>query len=436
MLKKLLKNRTVANAGWIIAGKIVHMLLAFFVGLLTARYLGPSNYGLINYASAYTTFFAALCSLGINSIIIKNFVDHPDEVGETIGTTLVLRAVSSFISVIIIIGIVSFADKSEPITIIVVALYSISVIFQVFDTLNSWFQSRLQSKYSAIATTISYVLVSAYKVWLLICGKSVEWFAVSNSIDYIAVAVFLLITYHRFNGPRFSFSWRKGKQLLTASSGFIISGLMVSIYASTDQLMLKQMMNEEFVGYYSTAVSISTMWNFILSAIIDSVYPTLMQDFQRDEKVFNYRNRQLYAFIFYLSVIVSIIICVFAKPIVWILYGKAYLPTVKPLRFICWYVAFSYLGVARNAWIVCYNRQNLLKYIYIGSALLNVILNCLLIPTWGMSGAALASLITQMSSILVFPAIIKPLRANTKLMIEAILLKHVFSSVNIENQQN
>ena len=52
---KVLGNKTIKNIGWLMGGRIMHMLLSFLIGLLTARYLGPSNYGLINYATAYTT---------------------------------------------------------------------------------------------------------------------------------------------------------------------------------------------------------------------------------------------------------------------------------------------------------------------------------------------------------------------------------------------
>ena len=136
LLQSLRKNKVVKNAGWIIGGKVANKLLAFVVGIFAARYLGPSNYGLINYAAAYAAFFASLCTLGINSVIVKNFVDHPDQQGETIGTTLLLRAISSLLSALAIIGIVSVVDRGERLTIVVVALYSIGLIFQVFDTLN------------------------------------------------------------------------------------------------------------------------------------------------------------------------------------------------------------------------------------------------------------------------------------------------------------
>ena len=214
MLQTLRKNKVVKNAGWIIAGKVANKLLAFVVGVFAARYLGPGNYGLINYAAAYATFFASLCTLGINSILVKNFVDHPEQEGETIGTTLLLRAVSSLFSALAIVGIVSVVDKGEPLTVAVVALYSIGLVFQVFDTLNYWFQSRLQSKYSAIAELVSYAAMSAYKIILLALGKSVEWFAVASALDYIVLAVFLLIAYFRNGGVRFCCSLKKARELL------------------------------------------------------------------------------------------------------------------------------------------------------------------------------------------------------------------------------
>lgn len=111
--------------------------------------------------------------------------------------------------------------------------------------------------------------------------------------------------------------------------------------------------------------------------------------------------------------------------IVRILYGEAYLPAVGPLRIITWYTAFSHLGVARNAWMVCENKQKYLTPIYIGAAATNVLLNALMIPAWGASGAAAASLITQITTIFVFPSLVRDLRPNAKMMLDAILLKNV-----------
>lgn len=427
MIKKLLKSKVAKNASWLIAGRVVQMVLSFLVGLLTARYLGPSNYGLISYAGTYTTFFASLCTLGINSIIVKNFIDYPEEEGITLCTAIILRAISSVASLIAIMGISFVADKGEPVTQIIVFLCAVGMVFQIFDTFNYWFQAKLQSKYSAIAILVAYVSVSAYRIILLIFKKDVQWFALASSIDYMVLACFLAIAYKKNDGPKFGFSWKKSKQLLKESYNFILSGLMVSIYGSTDRFMLKQMVNEESVGYYATALTLCNMWVFALSAIIDSVTPTIMQVYGTNRETYKQRNRQLYSIVFYVSAFVSVCFMLFGKVAIRILYGEAYIGAAMPLSIITWYTAFSYLGVARNAWIVCEHKQLYLKYLYLGAAITNVALNAVLIPQWGASGAAMASLLTQISTILVFPALIRDLRPNVRLMIDAVFLKNVFN---------
>lgn len=419
----LLNSKEFKNAGWLIGGKVIQMLISFIISIFTTRYLGPSNFGIISYANAYVAFFTSLCTLGINSVIIKDFVDYPDEQGKTIGTTIGLRAVSSFLSAIMIVAIASIADRGETETITVVALCSISLIFQVSDTLNYWFQSKYLSRVSAVATLIAYIIISVYKIILLIMKKNVLWFAAAVAMDYLFIAVIMAISYKKYNGPRLSFSWKKGKHLLKKSYHYILSGMMVAIYGYTDKLMLKQMLDETSVGYYSLATTISGMWVFILTAIIDSMYPTIVNSYKTNRELFEKKNRQLYSIIIYASFFVSVMFMICGKLVIRILYGDEYLPAVEPLKIVTWYTAFSYLGVARNAWIVCENNQKYLKYMYFGAAVINILLNWCMIPFWGVSGAALASLITQICTSLILPCFFKKMRPNTRLMIQAFLLK-------------
>lgn len=421
---RLLKNKEFRNAGWLIGGRIIQMSLSLIVGILTARYLGPSNYGLINYGAAYVAFFTSFCTLGINSIIIKNFVDKHTEQGETIGTALVLRIIASILSSIMIITVVNIIDYGEKDTILVTSLCSIALVFQVFDTINYWFQYRYQSKITSIATLLAYIIVSIYKIILLFTNKSIIWFALASSIDYIVIALFLYFSYKYNCGPKLAFSKSKAKELLGSSYHYIISGMMVAIYNQTDKLMLKQMLGQVDVGFYSAASTICNMWVFVLSAIIDSIVPTIMSLYEKNQEAFERKNKQLYSIVFYVSVSVSIFFLLFGKNIILILYGDEYILATNPLKIITWYTAFSYLGVARNAWIVCENKQKYLKYIYLGAVIINIILNFVLIPILGASGAALASLITQIFTSIILPCFIRELQPNVKLMIDAILLRY------------
>ncbi len=422
----MFRNKTVKNAGYLIVGKVIQMAFALVISLLTARYLGPSNYGLINYASAYTGFAAAVCTLGINNVLVKEFIDHPGDEGMVIGTTLGLRAISSLLSALAIAAITFVVDADEPTTKLVVVLASVGVIFQISETFNYWFQSRLESKVTAIATLVAYLISSAYKVYLLIAGRSVEFFVLVSSLDYLCLGIILLSQYKKRTNSAIRFSWNYGKNLLGKSYHFIFSGLMISIYAQTDKLMLKHMIGQTENGYYATAVAVCGMWCFILSAVIDSVYPSIMEAAKvNNETLFRKRNVQLYAIVFYLSAFASLCFTVLARPVILILYGESYLPAAAPLRIITWYTAFSYLGVARNAWVVAKDRQKYLFRIYAASALANVVLNYLLIPSLGASGAAVASLAAQVFTTLIVPFFIKDMRENSMLMLDAIMLKGI-----------
>lgn len=420
-----LKNKVAANASWLIAEKIVQMILSLFVGVLSARYLGPSNFGLINYATSLISFFMAFCTLGINSVIVKELIDKPEEQGEALGSSIVLRIISSFFSAMLVILISFIVDYGEWETIAVVALSSISLLFHSFDTINRWFQAQYKSKVTAISAFIAYIATSVYKIILLIMSKSVLWFAFATSVEYIALAIFLLIAYKKHNGQRFAFSLKKGKSILSRSYHYILSGLMVSLYGQTDKFMLKHMLDEADVGYYATATTLCAVWTFILTAIIDALYPEIVEAFNKDKKLFDKRNRQLYAIVFYVSAFVSIGFMLLGGLAIRILYGAEFIPATEPLKIITWYTAFSYLGVARNAWMVCNNMQKYLKYMYIPAIIINVAINYFMIPVMGAAGAALASLITEICTSIILPLFIKDLRPNATLMLEAIILKDV-----------
>ena len=135
-ISAILKNKNIKNAGWLIGGKVAQMLISLVVGAITARYLGPSNYGLIGYVSAYISFFNSFCTLGLNSILVKEFLDDPENEGVIMGSSLIMRIVSSILSAITIVCVVFFVDAGETDTIIIAALCSIGVIFNVFEVFN------------------------------------------------------------------------------------------------------------------------------------------------------------------------------------------------------------------------------------------------------------------------------------------------------------
>ena len=422
-------KKVVKNAGWIIGVRIAQSALSFFISILTARYLGPSNYGLISYAASLVAFVTPIMYLGINSIIVQDLIENPEEEGKILGSSILINVISSLFC---IIGLVSFSyicNSGEPTTVIVCFLYSVLLVFQAVDILQYWFQAKLLSKYTSILMLLAYALVSVYKLIILMLQKSVFWFAVSNTIDYMLIAVGLYFIYRKLNGKHLEFSKSTSKRLISKGKHYIVSSLMVTIFAQTDKIMLKSMMGAEQVGCYSAAVTCAGITSFVFTAIIDSMRPAIFENQKVSSEKFENSVKLLYSIIIYLSLAQSLFVSLFSKYIITLIYGKQYINAVSPLRIIVWYTTFSYLGSVRNIWILSQNLQKYLWVINLSGAIANVVLNYFLIPLIGIEGAAIASLITQVFTNVIVGYIIKPIRKNNELMVGGLNAKYLITLI-------
>ena len=423
-VKSLWKNRVVSNAKWMIAEQGVQMLVSFIIGMITVRYLGPSNYGIINYCNAYTAFFTAIAGLGIEAIVVKELIAQPEKEGEIIGSAIAMRLLAGLFSMISILIILFFVDRGNILLIKVGLLQSLVLVFKAFEIIDYWFQSKLQSKYASILKSISYVLVAAYKVFILVTSKSVEWFAFSTSLDFLIIAFLLFFAYFRHNGPKLRFSASISKVLISQGYHYIISTLIITLYAQMDKVMLKHMIGEAETGLYSAALMICTYWSLIPIAIINSLRPVIMEHKEKgEEEQYKHKFSQLYIILTWLGLAVSLIISLLAPFVMKIVYGEAYSSASGALAIAIWYTTFSTLGVARGNWLVCENKNRYAKWFVLFGAIANFVLNYLLIPIMGMNGAAIATLITQLVVCYFGPAVFEDTRENCIQMLKAFVFK-------------
>lgn len=417
---ELLKGKLAQNAGWLIGAKIYQLVINLVVSMLMARYLGPSDFGLVNYAASFATLFTAICTLGIDSILVNELLNNRHN-GKLLGSAIGLRLCSSALSVATIIGLVWALKPNEPVTIQVVALYSVSLIFQCFDTINCWFQAKLLSKVTATVSAAGYTATSLYKIFLLITQKDVRWFAAAHAVEYGFVAILLLLAYYknRDKDQPLRFSGKLGTELLSKSYHFILSGMMIALYGQMDRVMLEGMVSKAAVGYYSCASTISSFWAFVLVAIIDASKPVILAKYSENKRAFEVGLIRLYGAIIYLSALATLGLSLLSKPLVLIMFGAEYLPARGTLCILSCGTAFAYLGVARSIWLVPQNKQKFAKYIAACGATGNLILNLFLIPRLGIAGAAIATVATQIFNNFILGFLMPPIRENNKLILKA-----------------
>lgn len=407
------------NAAWIIGCKIMQSLISLVIGMLTARYLGPSNYGVISYVASVVAFAVPIMQLGLKQTLVKEFIQSPEREGTILGTSLALNIISGAFCALGSIAFVAISDAGETETLLVCALYSLTLIFQATEITQYWFQSKLLSKYPSIATLCAYIIVALYKTYLLATQKSVVWFAFSNVLDYFLISAILMVMYRRVGGQPLKVDWKVGREMLSRSKYYIIPSLMVMIFQHTDRIMVKLMIGQAETGYYSAAITCIGISGFVFAAVIDSARPVIVEMKEKDQSLYEKRIIQLYSVITCMSIAQSIAMTLLAKPLVWLLYGPDYSRTAVILAVAVWYTTFGYYGSVRNIWILAEQKQKYLTGINVAGALANVILNFCLIPVWGAVGAAVASLFTQFFTNVIIGFVFKPIRQNNKLMVKS-----------------
>jgi len=383
------------NAKWIILCKIIQSVIQLFVGMLSARYLGPSNYGLINYAASIVAFAMPLMRLGLSGILVREYVENPDTEGQILGTSMTMNLVSAIACIIGVTTFTAVADSGETTTILVCVLYSMSLLCQAGEMIQYWFQAKLLSKYSSLAMLGSYIAVSVYKIYLLVAAKSVCWFALSHAVEYGVAALLMMVAYRKNNGQKLSFSLSVAGKMFARSKYYMLSSMMTVAFSSTTGIIMKLVIGAAENGYYSAAVTCAAVVQFVYSAILDSARPVILESKKQDQRQFEKNMSVLSGVILYLTLAQSVAFTVFADLIIRILYGADYAAGVPVLQILIWQTAFSYMGAIRNIWILAEEKYNRLWIINLCGAISNIILNLCLIPRWGACGAAVASVLTQ-----------------------------------------
>lgn len=416
----LQKGRVINNAKWIIVCKVIQSLLQLIIGMLCARYLGPANYGIINYASSVVAFVFPVMQLGLQATLVQEFTEKPEQEGKIMGTSLVMDLVSSVVCIGMVGAFVSVANFGEIETIIVCLLYSLSLVFRAFELFQYWFQYKLQSKYPSIVMLCAYVVVSLYRVFLLVTSKSIFWFAVVNSVDYGIIGISLLIIYSRIAPQKLSFSPKLVLQLFGRSKYYILSFMMITVFQNTDHIMLKLMSGDAENGYYTAAITSAVVLQFVYMAIVDSMRPVILACKKEGSPNYEKNISRLYCITTYMGLVQAAGFTIFAPLIIKILYGEQYMDAVPVLRVLVWYIAFSYMGTVRDIWILAEQKQSILWKINLAGALINALINVVLIPIMGAVGAATASLFTQIFTNFILGFIVKPLRVNNKILLKGL----------------
>jgi polysaccharide transporter, PST family len=410
------------NSAWQVADKIVRIGVAIFVSLWVARYLGPHRFGQLNYAQALTAVFGAIANLGLDTIVIRELVKFPERRDTLLGSTLVLKLAGASLTLLVVTVLVSILRPGDTLILVLTVLSAAGFLCQSFP-IDLYFQSKVQAKYIVLSTNGGFLLMALAKVVLILIGAPLVAFAWAGFFELVLAAAFLLITYalRNQNITKWKCSLREMLSLLRESWPLVFTGISTMISMRVDQILIGQMMNDRQVGLYSAGVRLSELWYFIPVSIAASTYPALVESKKRDEELYYRRLQQLYNMLVSLGIIVAVVMTFLAGPIVHLMFGPAYAASTGALRILIWSGVPVCFGVAWVNWMILEGRAKMLFFFQATSAVVNIILNLVLIPRLGIVGSALATLISYWIGITILAALVKPQRKGLLMLGKAII---------------
>ena len=399
--------------------QIYSMLLSLVVSSLSARYLGPSNYGLLNYGSTLISFFTIVSALGYTNVIINEMVKSPKKTGSYLGSALVSRLVASVLSVAAVCLVIYILEPDNQLLQFITFLQAISIIFQSYEVFTYYFQMKLQMKVVSIATMIALTATAIWRIGLLANGASVQYFALTNSIRYLVAGAVVIAIFFKASNVKLSFSMTDTKFLLGKSYHLIISGIASTVCVQIDKIMVGKMLGETKLGYYAAAVTIAELWEFVPNALVNSARPLILAKREDNYQEYEKRFQLLSLGITILGLTVAILFMFLGGLAIRILYGTAYMEAKAPLYILVWGIMVSSIGYARNVWLVAEDCQSYVKYFTIAGAVFDILANLWFIPTFGIAGAAMTSCASYVIVGFIGPLFVKKTRRFIKLYFES-----------------
>ncbi|MEZ4830204.1 MAG: flippase [Bacteroidia bacterium] len=386
------------NTSWLMGGRITQMGVSFLVTAKVGKYLGADGFGALGYSRSLGMLFLVFAGLGLQQIVVRNLIKDRANERKILGTALILRflgAVAAFLAYFVL----SFFLPDDQVSVYLTYLVIASGVFQALDVFDYHFQSTVQAHFGVKSRSFSTFAFAFLQLFLVVIEADLIWFGWAFFIRNALVGIGQFVWFTRHFERPYDLSWdtSHARNMLIDGWPLVFSGMVVMVYMKVDQIMIKQMMDNVAVGYYTSALRFSEIWFFLGPVLASSFFPAIMNAKEKDEKLYLERLQNFYNLNVWVALAISIPMAVFGPWFLQLpfLFGEKFAPAGPVLVLHIWSLVFVFLGAASSKQMIAENLQKITLYRTLLGALVNIALNFVLIPYMGIRGAAIATLISQ-----------------------------------------
>ncbi len=437
MLKRIneLKNNSgfmkyFKNTSWMMSDKVLRIFAALTIGIWVTRYLGPNDLGVLSYAQSFVGLFAAFSTLGLDRLLARELVNRPDEKYLLLGTSFILQTIGSTILVSFLLVSI-FINDNDELTNKVIIIMGLVTFVNSFNVIAAYFQSIVKTKHVVVTSIVGLVLFSLIRIVLILIEAPLIYFVYAIAFDtvFLILGAIYVYFYNKQSIFKWKFSMVMAKSLLNDSWPLILNTIFISVYVRMDQIMIESFMDSFSVGQYAAAVNLSQAWYFVPGIIGASLFPAIVNAKKISKSLYYDRLQRLYDLMVILAVSIAIPMTFLSDWLVELLLKDEFNLTGGVLSIHIWAGVFVFLGVSVSKWILTENLQRVSSFTLFIGMVANIILNFILIPKYGIKGAAWATLISQSISVLFAPLLFKKTRPSFFMMIKALSFSSVFKKI-------
>jgi O-antigen/teichoic acid export membrane protein len=396
-------NNISKNSLFILTEKMMKIVTYLFAGIIIARYVGPKNFGLYTSFLSLNIIFIAISALGLNSLLVKEYV-KTSELSLLFTNAIFIRLLSCVFFSLLSIPIALFIIDAEIDTTLLSALI---IIMSATSVIDMFFESKLKSSVIAKYKTLGYIFGFTLKVFAAIYFKSSFYLILAHLLETFIILLLAVLSFKIQCPNVFKPKVVEKKYsiyLLRLGFPLLLSSIAGIIYMKIDQLFVVNMLGKESAGYYATSVRLCEGLFILSSVILPSFFPNLIKMYEKARANFNKLLRVLFFSLLLAGISLALFVVTFSEDILLVIYGELYSnpDSVKVLQWFACCIPIVYIGELFSRWLIISNNTYLSIYRHLLGLTINLLLNYLLIPIYGIEGAAIATLVAYVFSVIIF----------------------------------
>lgn len=413
-------RRVAKNTAFLAVSEIIHKIVFFFLIIYATRILGVEDFGRYSFALAFAFVFSIFADMGISVIMQREIARKKSLAGRYLGSLIIFKMFLIIgLTIFIILLLMLLGYSSEYFLVIIIACLAIFI-----ESASAFFRILFVSfeimEYDAALKILQVALTAIFGFYVLAKGWGLLAFIAIFLLANIIVLIFSVILARKFTKLEFCIDIELWKSILKKALPLSLAIVFGVIYFRVVTLMLSWIQGDTSVGIYNAAFQIIGALLFFQVIYNKAIIPLLSKLFHESKNAFNRIVRLSMKYILTITLPMVIGITLLSERIISFLYTTEFANSAVPLQIIMWSYFLLFFGTLFYTALIAMDLEKKLMKIMGTGALVNIMLNILLIPMFDYTGAAIATVITQFCMILVYVSVIRKNGVPLKITTEAI----------------